>query len=155
MLWDRHQSDDLPHINMTPMVDVVLCLLVFFMAATRLYDWEENEFTVSVPEVAQAAPLTAAPDDLILTIVTPGQVAVGTKTYNLPALGTLLEKARVAYLDQGVVIRGDATLNYQDLADVLSVCDAAGIRNVRLPVRPREGAATTATARATTSVKTN
>ncbi|MBV8609542.1 MAG: biopolymer transporter ExbD, partial [Singulisphaera sp.] len=35
-------------------------------------------------------------------------------------------------------IRGDATLDYQDLADVLSACDAAGIRNVRLPVRPRD-----------------
>ena len=77
MLSDRHQADELPHINMTPMVDVVLCLLVFFMAATRLYDWDENEFAVSVPEVADAAPLTAAPDDLTLTIVRPGKVAVG------------------------------------------------------------------------------
>jgi biopolymer transport protein ExbD len=153
MLWDRHQADDLPHINMTPMVDVVLCLLVFFMAATRLYDWEENEFTVSVPEVAQAGPLTAAPDDLVLTIVDPGRVAVGEATYDLPALGGLLKKAHDAYADQGVVIRGDAALNYQDLADVLSVCDAAGIRSVRLPVRPREGAP--ATARATTPVKTH
>ena len=40
---------------MTPMVDVILCLLVFFMAATRLYDWDESEFVVSVPEVAEAA----------------------------------------------------------------------------------------------------
>ncbi len=155
MLRDRHESDDLPHINMTPMVDVVLCLLVFFMAATRLYDSEENEFTVTVPQVAQAGPMTAAPDDLMLTIVKPGKVTVGKSTYDLPALGTLLEKARAGYSDQGVVIRGDATLNYQDLADVLSVCDAAGIRNVRLPVRPREGAAATATARASRSVKTN
>src|SRR3954470_21069633 len=113
MLWDRHQTDELPHINMTPMVDVVLCLLVFFMAATRLYDWEENEFTVSVPEVAQAGPMTAAPDDLILTIVSPGNVAVGPATYDLAALGTLLKKARDSYLDQGVIIRGDAALNYQ------------------------------------------
>src|SRR3954451_14685430 len=110
MLWDRHQSDELPHINMTPMVDVVLCLLVFFMAATRLYDWEESEFTVSVPQVAQAAPLTAAPDDLVLTIVTPGKVAVGNKTYALDELGRLLKKAHDAYEDQGVVIRGDAAL---------------------------------------------
>jgi biopolymer transport protein ExbD len=151
MLWDRHQTEELPHINMTPMVDVVLCLLVFFMAATRLYDWEENEFTVSVPQVAQAGPLTAAPDDLILTIVTPGKVTVGASTYDLAALGALLERAHDAFDDQGVVIRGDAKLNYQDLADVLSVCDAAGIRNVRLPVRPRVGAESTAT----TAVKTN
>jgi len=153
MLWDRHQAEELPHINMTPMVDVVLCLLVFFMAATRLYDWEESEFTVSVPEVAAAAPMTAAPDDLVLTIVTPGKVAVGTVTYDLDGLGAMLKTAHRAYEDQGVIIRGDATLNYQDLADVLSVCDTAGIRSVRLPVRPREGSP--ATAQAATAVRTH
>jgi biopolymer transport protein ExbD len=155
MLRERHQADELPHINMTPMVDVVLCLLVFFMAATRLYDWEENEFAVSVPEVAEAGPMTAAPDDLVLTIVEPGKVAVGQATYGLAALGPMLEKAHAAYADQGVVVRGDGRLDYQDLADVLSVCDAAGIRNVRLPVRPREGASPSSpsAARATVDVK--
>ena len=140
MLSDRHQSDDLPHINMTPMVDVVLCLLVFFMAATRLYDWDESEFVVNVPAVSDAAPLTAAPDDLSLTIVKPGVVAIGEANYDLTSLAATLREARERYADQGVVIRGDARLNYQDLADVLSACDGAGIRNVRLPVRPREEA---------------
>ena len=139
MLSDRYQAEELPHINMTPMVDVVLCLLVFFMAATRLYDWDENQFRVNVPQVADAAPLTAAPDDLALTIVKPGVVAVGESTYDLPGLSTLLREARDRYADQGVVVRGDAALSYQDLADVLSTCDGAGIRNVRLPVRPVAG----------------
>ena len=143
MLSDRHQAEELPHINMTPMVDVVLCLLVFFMAATRLYDWDENEFVVSVPQVAEAGPLTAAPEDVALTVVRPGLVAVGSKTYDLAALATFLSQARQRYADQGVVIRGDAGLNYQDLADVLSACDSAGIRNVRLPVRPRDDAPAT------------
>ena len=138
MLLDRHQVDELPFINMTPMVDVVLCLLVFFMAATRLYDWDENEFVVSVPEVAEAGPLTAAPDDLTLTVVRPGLVTVGTTNHDLSSLERVLRQAHARYADQGVVIRGDATLAYQDLADVLSACDAAGIRNVRLPVRTRD-----------------
>jgi biopolymer transport protein ExbD len=127
---------------MTPMVDVILCLLVFFMAATRLYDWDENEFVVSVPEVTDAAPLTAAPDDLVLTVAQPGRVMVGETTYDLGGLGKLLKDAGRRYANQGVVIRGEASLAYQDLADVLSVCDAAGIRNVRLPVRTRGEAAT-------------
>jgi biopolymer transport protein ExbD len=141
MLSDRLQADELPHINMTPMVDVVLCLLVFFMAATRLYDWEENEFIVSVPQVAEAGPMTAAPDDLVLTVVKPGQVAIDQTVYDLPSLQKVLTNARRQYADQGVVIRADGTLNYQYLADVLSACDAAGIHNVRLPVRPREESA--------------
>jgi biopolymer transport protein ExbD len=138
MLSDRHQADELPFINMTPMVDVVLCLLVFFMAATRLYDWDESQFTVRVPEVSDAAPLTSAPEDMTLSIIAPGQVEQGGKVYDLSALLNMLRAARGRYADQGVLVRGDAKLNYQDLADVLSVCESAGIRNVRLPVRPRE-----------------
>jgi biopolymer transport protein ExbD len=138
MLASRIQVDELPVINMTPMVDIILCLLVFFMAATRLYDWDESEFTVHVPEVAEAAPLTAAPDDLVLTVINRGVVSVGERSYNLDQLVTLLRDAKGRYLNQGVVIRGDATLTYQGLADVLSACDEAGIRNVRLPVRTRD-----------------
>jgi len=138
MLSNQLQHDELPTINMTPMVDVVLCLLVFFMAATRLYEWDENEFTVKVPEVTDAAPLTSAPDDLVLTVTRPGSVLVGSKPYDLPALTRLLTAAKARYSNQGVLIRGEASLKYQDLADVLSACDSAGIRNVRLPVRTLE-----------------
>jgi len=141
MLANRNQVDELPVINMTPMVDVILCLLVFFMAATRLYDWDDSEFLVNVPEVAEAAPATAAPDDLVLTVVRRGVVSIEESTYNLDQLVSLLGEARSRYINQGVVIRGDASLAYQDLADVLSACDEAGIRNVRLPVRSREGPA--------------
>lgn len=137
MLSNRSGTDEPPVINMTPMVDVILCLLVFFMAATRLYDWDENEFAVNVPRVTDAAPLTAAPDDLVLNILRPGSVAIGETTYNLDGLVAMLQQARERYANQGVVIRGDAALAYQDLADVLSACDRAGIRDVRLPVRPR------------------
>ena len=148
MLASRVQADEPPVINMTPMVDVILCLLVFFMAATRLYDWDDNEFVVNVPEVSEAAPLTAAPEDLVLTISRRGAVVVGEKTYDLDGLVVRLREARANYVNQGVVIRGDASLTYQDLADVLSACDEAGIRNVRLPVRSREerpGSAKTST----------
>jgi len=138
MLASHLQNDETPFINMTPMVDVILCLLVFFMAATRLYDWDESEFAVQVPEVSDAAPLTAAPDDLILTVVEPGRIAVGETIHSLDGLGSLLREARDRFANQGVMVRGDSSLVYQDLADVLSVCDAAGIRNVKLPVRTRD-----------------
>ena len=137
MLSHHQQADESPAINMTPMVDVILCLLVFFMAATRLYDWDESAFVVSVPEVSDAAPLTAAPDD----VVHPGAVAVGDATYDLASLEKMLGAAVARYANQGVMIRGEASLAYQDLADVLSACDSAGIRNVRLPVRSRGEAA--------------
>lgn len=137
MLGSRGAPDEAPFINMTPMVDVVLCLLIFFMAATRLYDWDEEQFTVRVPEAADASPLTPAPEDIELTIAEPGRVAIKDRSYTLEDLAGVLKGAREAYADQGVLIRADASLSYQDLADVLSVCETAGITNVRLPVRPR------------------
>ena len=140
MLSDRPATDELPQINMTPMVDIVLCLLVFFMAATRLYDWDENEFPVRVPQVSDAAPLTQAPEDLNVTVLAANKVVLGDKTLDLATLTTRLTEARQRYAEQGVLIRGDARLVYQDLADVLSACNLAGIKNVRLPVRPREEA---------------
>jgi biopolymer transport protein ExbD len=138
MPWNRQLVEEEPRINMTPMVDVVLCLLIFFMVATRFYDWDESQFTVRVPQVSNAAPLTSAPEDLLLSIKSPGQVVVGETTYDLEQLTALLKDAKARYADQGVLIKGDATLSYQDLADVLAVCEAAGIRGVRLPVRPRD-----------------
>jgi biopolymer transport protein ExbD len=137
MLGEGRQGEEMPFINMTPMVDVMLCLLIFFMVASRLYDWDEQQFNVRVPEVGDASPLTSAPEDLTLTVLEPGLVAVGAEQYDLEALLELLEEARAAYEDQGVQVRGDATLRFQDLADVLSACDAAGIRQVSLLVRPR------------------
>lgn len=144
MFSGRQQVEELPTINMTPMVDVVLCLLVFFMAATRLYDWDENQFVVRVPEVSDAAALTAAPEDLTLTIVKPGQVELDGALHSLSSLTESLRAAKANYADQGVLVRGDAQLNYQALADVLAACEAAGIQNIRLPVRPREASPTTA-----------
>ncbi len=94
MLASRMQTDEPPVINMTPMVDVILCLLVFFMAATRLYDWDESEFVVNVPEVTEAAPATAAPDDLVLTVVKRGVVSVAESTYNLDQLVGIAEARR-------------------------------------------------------------
>lgn len=138
MLSRLQVGEESPTINMTPMVDVMLCLLVFFMAATKLYDWDSEQFTVRVPEVEAAAPLTAAPDDLELTILAPAQVRLSgvVEPLDLPSLQLRLDEAQQRYPAQGVLIRGDRQLLYQHLADVLAVCESAGIRNVRLPVRP-------------------
>jgi biopolymer transport protein ExbD len=138
MLADHLRTEELPFINMTPMVDVILCLLVFFMAATRLYDWDENQFSVRVPEVSDAAPLTAAPEDVNVSVVAPGKVVIDGKTHDLASFTKVLREAKARYADQGVLVRGDARLSYQDVADVLAACETAGIQNVRLPVRTRE-----------------
>jgi biopolymer transport protein ExbD len=140
MLEGLGRSEEPLFINLTPMIDVVLCLLIFFMAATRLYDWEEEQIQVNVPQVSQAQPMTSAPRDLSLVIDAPGRITLDKSSYDLKDLVPVLKQAREQYPDQGVIVRGPATLSYQDLADVLSACETAGIRNVRLSVRPKDEA---------------
>ena len=57
--------------------------------------------------------------------------------YDLEALEELLRDARERYAEQGVLVRGDGQMSFQHIADVLAVCEAAGIQNVRLPVELR------------------
>ncbi len=139
MHYGHAAADEQPYINMTPMVDVILCLLVFFLAATKLYDWEQSELPVQVPEVSSARPATEPPDDMEVTILKAGLVDVRGQSYDLKMLSSVLSEAKVRYEDQGVLIKGDASLTYQDVADVLSACDVAKIRSVRLAVKPVVG----------------
>lgn len=137
MHYGHSAGEEQPYINMTPMVDVILCLLVFFLAATKLYDWDQTELPVQVPEVGSARPATEPPDDLQVSIVRAGLVDVRGQSYDLKGLVSVLADARGRYEDQGVLIQGDAKLTYQDVADVLAACDVARIRSVRLAVRPK------------------
>ncbi len=137
MLGDRQSAvDELPALNMMPMVDIMLCLLIFFMVASRLYDWDEQQLNVEVPEVSEAAPMTAGPSDLPVTILAPGQVAIGDDRFDLDGFRERLVGIRSIYEDQAVQIFGDGTLSYQAIADVLSICEAAGIVRVSLVVSP-------------------
>lgn len=137
MHYGYGDSDEQPYINMTPMVDVIMCLLVFFLAATKLYDWDQAEIPVQVPEVGSARPATEPPDDIQIAIISPGLVNVRGQSYDLKNLVTILADFRSRYEEQGVLIQGDAKLSYQDVADVLAVCDVARIKSVRLAVRPK------------------
>ena len=147
MHYGHASAEEQPYINMTPMVDVILCLLVFFLAATKLYDWEQSELPVQVPEVSSARPATEPPDDLEVSIVRAGLVDVRGQSYDLKTLASVLSEAKARYEDQGILIKGDAQLTYQDVADVLSACDVARIRSVRLAVKPKIEAGSAGSAR--------
>lgn len=130
----RRTEDESPQINMTPMVDVMLCLLIFFMTATTFYDLNLGQFTVRMPSVSEAAPLTPAPEDLRLTIREPGRVELAGTTVSLDQLVARLVERRTAYPKLGVVIQGASSLSYQDVTDVLDRCEEAQIQKIRLAV---------------------
>lgn len=132
MLNSRSSSsdDEFLFINLTPMIDIIMTLLVFFMTATKLADWEESALDVDVPHVSSARPLTGTPNDIIIAIDQAGAIRVKKDVVNLAQLRSMLVEARQRYADQKVVIQADGSTTHQHVADVMSACHAAGIQRV-------------------------
>lgn len=135
MLHSKTNAEDPLFINLTPMIDVILTLLIFFMAATKLYDWDERKLDVQVPVVSSAQPLTDAPDDIKLNISREGTIAYNEDVIDLAEVKDRMRAARRNYPEQGVMIRADGRVAHQKVAEVMSACHAAGIGRILFSVR--------------------
>jgi biopolymer transport protein ExbD len=116
---------------MTPMVDVILNLLIFFMLGSR-FAAEEQQVDIQLPKVSQARPLTAPPDDIVINVFADGHIVVDQKSLTADELESLLAEARRRYEDQAVLIRGDGKVDYQAVMDVLSICQKVEISKYSL-----------------------
>ncbi|MCY2964281.1 MAG: biopolymer transporter ExbD [Planctomycetota bacterium] len=120
-----------PQMNLTPMIDVVFNLLIFFMVGTRFADLE-RQFDVQLPQVSAAQPLTGLPDEIIVNVFADGHIIVNREELSREALLTLLAEARGRYSDQSVLVRGDGQANFQQIAEILAICHQAEIKNFSL-----------------------
>jgi biopolymer transport protein ExbD len=124
-------------INMTPMIDVVFNLLVFFLLSAT-YITEERQLELQVPAVPSAAPAVSAPSDLVINIASEGAISINEQVLSIEGLEQRLESARKNFPDQGVSIRGDKQAAYEFVAKVLSVCKRVGIRRIDVMVQEQE-----------------
>lgn len=130
----KTESAEEPSLNLTPMIDVVFLLIIFFMVGTQ-FAQQERQFDVQLPTVSDAPPLTGRPDPITINVPADGTIRVDDRTLTVPELAALLEKAKANYADQAVIVRGAGAVRYQHVAEVLAVCHQAGIRIVSQAVR--------------------
>jgi biopolymer transport protein ExbD len=123
---DRYQP--LAEINVTPMVDVMLVLLVIFMVTAPL-------LTVGVPldlPKTTAAPITDPKPPVVLSLNRRGEVFIGDERIEPGDLASRLtglaaeDSARIVY------VRGDQTISYAQLMETLGVVNRAGFARVSL-----------------------
>jgi biopolymer transport protein ExbD len=125
-----------PALNLTPMIDVVFNLIIFFMVCTQFAE-QERQYDVELPTVAQAQPLTSQPDQIVINVYGDGRIVVHGSPLTLPELLAELKQARARFADQAVLIRGEGQGLYQRITDVLETCHRAQIRNFSLGVEQR------------------
>jgi biopolymer transport protein ExbD len=120
--------------NMTPVIDMVFLLLIFFLCATR-FDQEERELSAVLPEVVQAEPLSMPPAELVVNIARDGKYIVAQQTLSEDQLAALLAEAGQKNPGtQAVLIRGDADSAWKSGVRVMGLCNRAQIVNYRVAV---------------------
>jgi biopolymer transport protein ExbD len=130
----RTEALEEPQLNLTPMIDVVLNLVIFFMLSTQFID-RETKYDVNLPLVSDAQPLTERPDEIVVTVSREGAIAIGPDDVTPEELRRRLSEAQAKYADQAVVIRGDMDCLYQNVVTVLDVCKQANIAQIQVATR--------------------
>ena len=128
-----HQDEQL-NLNLTPMVDVVFQLIIFFVVATKFNSFEQT-IRLEVPKVSNHGAVTPTTGKHVVSVYQDGRIALERQLITVEELMNRLAHARSLDKDLGVLIRGDAGVAYQRIAEVLAACRKAGIARLGISVR--------------------
>ena len=130
MVVRLRRADAMSSLSLTPLIDVVFLLLVFFLVAARFAD-EERRMEILLPAAAQARPLVSQPEEIVLNINDQGVVFWGREEVTTEQLTERLRMAaRANPLRQTVLIRADRRCRWEGVVTVMDSCHAAGIRDI-------------------------
>jgi biopolymer transport protein TolR len=126
------------NINVTPMVDVMLVLLIIFMVITPML---QNKVQIDMAKVDNSAAMPDADkDDAIVVAVTrDGGVFLGQNRVDPSQLGTLVREKLADKTDKTIYVRADARAQYRTVEDAIDDVRTAGVEEVGLLTQRREG----------------
>ena len=114
-------------MNLTPMIDVVFLLLIFFLVATR-FDEQEKLVSINLAEILQAQPLAGGSQELVVNITQDGTFNIAGKDYSEEQLIVILHEAAVRNPgNQRVQIRADQAVQFKYPLTVIGICKKEGL----------------------------
>lgn len=114
-------------IEMTPMIDIVFLLLIFFLVATTFRE-EEREMKVALPFASSSAPISTMLKEFIVNVMEDGTLIVGGRRIDDTELQTMVRDAVAGNPEQKVTVRGDRGTAYANIIKVLDTCKSEGIQ---------------------------
>lgn len=124
----RSAAPPISEINVTPMVDVMLVLLIVFMVAAPL-------MTLGVPITlpktnAQAMPIERKP--ITVTVAPDGALSIDGDPVSMERLVATVDELAVDGTDERLYVRGDATAAYGSIMEVMGALSASGYSQIGL-----------------------
>ena len=126
---DPEEGADGLSLNLTPMIDVVFLLLIFFMVATSFLE-PEKELGVELPQADSGAVQDLEDDELVITVFRDGRIALEGETLERIQLIERLRGAAERNPTTSVTIRGDREARHESIVTVMDACGLAGITNL-------------------------
>jgi biopolymer transport protein ExbD len=125
----RRVGPTLAEINVIPLVDVMLVLLIIFMVAAPML---QRGVEVNLPKARRTAEISSERIfvDVPKSFREDQRVFLGKEAIGIPALAERIRQRMVNRTDKQVFVRGDGELYIQNLIDVLDQLKAAGVENV-------------------------
>ncbi|MBX3315457.1 MAG: biopolymer transporter ExbD [Phycisphaeraceae bacterium] len=124
-----HASHASGHINVTPLIDVVMVMIVFFLIVGKLASDQISQ--LDLPP-AVASPPAPEPGVVIVNIPADSTIIVFGESLTPDGLRTRLREALATTPDLIVQIRADRSLTYASIAPIIESCRAEGVSRVRL-----------------------
>ncbi|MEM0924634.1 MAG: biopolymer transporter ExbD [Planctomycetota bacterium] len=121
--------------NMTPMIDVVFLLIIFFLVSSHLAK-QETRFPVDLPVAATHNPIDLDSVSLTVTINQDRQILIAGKPVDLEqASNAFRELVSEKGLDASLRIRTDATVDYATVEPVLRKAADVGLLDIKIAVK--------------------
>ena len=130
----RHVMTSLAEINVVPLVDVMLVLLIIFMVAAPMI---QRGIDVKLPQSRRATQVTGDRVELTIpdTVRQSRFVYLGKDKVQMRDLQERVRQKMEANSNKEVFLRGDSAVQYQDLMDVIDALKAAGVQNIGMVAR--------------------
>lgn len=136
MNFQRGNTRDEPEINLIPLIDVMLVLLIF-LAMTTTFS-KVAGLKVSLPS-GEAASIESTPDEISVAVGASGEIAINgvtLETHDVLTLASALGRAAPANgRDPIVVINADAQASHQSVVDVMQAAQRAGLPLVTFAIQ--------------------
>ncbi len=130
-------------MDLTPIIDMVFLLLIFFLVATTFHQ-TEREMQIALPMATAAGPISSALREIVINVDEAGAIIVSGRTVEPDDLRVMIQEAIAANPEQKVTVRGDQNTAYANIVRVLDICKGSGIQEPYLDTvlvgTPRPGA---------------